>query len=208
MAKSKLMKDSDLDAFKMAMLRMRRDSILNQCDPGKCQGWGASDREYSSAMKTYRQALRDFPSTVNVDDIEHIDVDTRKIPTYPDTYYENYTTEQEQERAAARASATTTQEAHVGINLDSITWPTPPKEFSDHIDILMDQDDLIVQEPPKPGQLDPAVLDEDGNVDHSKQPWQTHWGAEMTMKELREKYKDYDSEGVNSKGEIVVDKLT
>ena len=72
MAKSKLMKDSDLDAFKMAMLRMRRDSILNQCDPGKCQGWGASDRDYTSAMKTYRQALRDLPANVTDDNVKDI----------------------------------------------------------------------------------------------------------------------------------------
>jgi hypothetical protein len=52
------------DAEKMVEIRGKRDSLLSDTD------WtGMSDVTMSAAMVTYRQALRDLPSTVNVDSV-------------------------------------------------------------------------------------------------------------------------------------------
>jgi len=61
----------------MANLRSKRNSLLKETDH-----YGLSDVTMSEDMTTYRQELRDLPSTV-ADDDEASDVDAITFPTKP-----------------------------------------------------------------------------------------------------------------------------
>ena len=61
----------------MANLRSKRNSLLKETDH-----YGLSDVTMSDAMSTYRQELRDLPSTVADDDTAS-DVDAITFPTKP-----------------------------------------------------------------------------------------------------------------------------
>nr|BAR20268.1 hypothetical protein [uncultured Mediterranean phage uvMED] len=61
----------------MANLRSKRNSLLKETDH-----YGLSDVNMSEDMTTYRQELRDLPSTV-ADDDEASDVDSITFPTKP-----------------------------------------------------------------------------------------------------------------------------
>jgi len=61
----------------MANLRSKRNSLLKETDH-----YGLSDVTMSEDMTTYRQELRDLPSTV-ADDDEASDVDSITFPTKP-----------------------------------------------------------------------------------------------------------------------------
>lgn len=61
----------------MVKLRMKRDDLLKETDH-----YALSDVTMSSAMTTYRQALRDLPGTVASDDTAE-DVDNITYPTKP-----------------------------------------------------------------------------------------------------------------------------
>ena len=61
----------------MANLRAKRNNLLKETDH-----YGLSDVTMSDAMTTYRQELRDLPSTV-ADDDEASDVDAITFPTKP-----------------------------------------------------------------------------------------------------------------------------
>ena len=61
----------------MANLRAKRNNLLKETDH-----YGLSDVTMSEDMTTYRQELRDLPSTV-ADDDEASDVDSITFPTKP-----------------------------------------------------------------------------------------------------------------------------
>lgn len=61
----------------MANLRAKRNNLLKETDH-----YGLSDVTMSDAMSTYRQELRDLPSTVADDDTAS-DVDAITFPTKP-----------------------------------------------------------------------------------------------------------------------------
>jgi len=61
----------------MANLRAKRNNLLKETDH-----YGLSDVTMSEAMTTYRQELRDLPSTVADDDTAS-DVDAITFPTKP-----------------------------------------------------------------------------------------------------------------------------
>jgi len=61
----------------MASLRSKRNALLKETDH-----YGLSDVTMSDAMSTYRQELRDLPSTVADDDTAE-DVDSITFPTKP-----------------------------------------------------------------------------------------------------------------------------
>lgn len=61
----------------MANLRSKRNNLLKETDH-----YGLSDVTMSEDMTTYRQELRDLPSTV-ADDDEASDVDSITFPTKP-----------------------------------------------------------------------------------------------------------------------------
>ena len=61
----------------MANLRSKRNNLLKETDH-----YGLSDVTMSEAMTTYRQELRDLPSTVADDDTAS-DVDAITFPTKP-----------------------------------------------------------------------------------------------------------------------------
>lgn len=61
----------------MANLRAKRNSLLKETDH-----YGLSDVTMSEAMTTYRQELRDLPSTI-ADDATASDVDAITFPTKP-----------------------------------------------------------------------------------------------------------------------------
>ena len=61
----------------MANLRAKRNSLLKETDH-----YGLSDVTMSDEMSTYRQELRDLPSTVADDDTAS-DVDAITFPTKP-----------------------------------------------------------------------------------------------------------------------------
>ena len=61
----------------IANLRAKRNNLLKETDH-----YGLSDVTMSDAMSTYRQELRDLPSTV-ADDDEASDVDAITFPTKP-----------------------------------------------------------------------------------------------------------------------------
>ena len=61
----------------MANLRSKRNSLLKETDH-----YGLSDVTMSDEMSTYRQELRDLPSTVADDDTAS-DVDAITFPTKP-----------------------------------------------------------------------------------------------------------------------------
>ena len=61
----------------MVNLRMRRDDLLKETD-----FYALSDVTMSTEMTTYRQALRDLPSTISDDDTAE-DVDNITFPTKP-----------------------------------------------------------------------------------------------------------------------------
>jgi len=61
----------------MANLRSKRNNLLKETDH-----YGLSDVTMSEDMTTYRQELRDLPSTV-ADDDEASDVDAITFPTKP-----------------------------------------------------------------------------------------------------------------------------
>ena len=61
----------------MANLRSKRNSLLKETDH-----YGLSDVTITDAMTTYRQELRDLPSTVADDDTAS-DVDAITFPTKP-----------------------------------------------------------------------------------------------------------------------------
>ena len=61
----------------IASLRSKRNALLKETDH-----YGLSDVTMSDAMSTYRQELRDLPSTVADDDTAE-DVDSITFPTKP-----------------------------------------------------------------------------------------------------------------------------
>ena len=61
----------------MVSLRNKRNDLLKETD-----FYALSDVTMSSAMTTYRQALRDLPSTISDDDTAE-DVDNVTFPTKP-----------------------------------------------------------------------------------------------------------------------------
>lgn len=61
----------------MVNLRMKRDDLLKETD-----FYALSDVTMSTEMTTYRQALRDLPSTISDDDTAE-DVDNVTFPTKP-----------------------------------------------------------------------------------------------------------------------------
>jgi len=61
----------------MANLRAKRNTLLKETDH-----YGLSDVTMSEDMTTYRQELRDLPSTVSDDD-EASDIDSITFPTKP-----------------------------------------------------------------------------------------------------------------------------
>ena len=210
MAKSDLMTDAELDAMKMAMLREHRDSILRNTDPGICEGgWGSADRPYSEAMLTYRQALRDFPSTVTADDISHTDVAEKTIEKYFDTFNEHIEDDyQGNALQEAYNTAPQKQEEHVGIDVISLSWPVAPSEVNETIDSCMDQSKILYAEPPKPGLKDSDIQGkEDTMMQWQGEAWKPENRKTYTKAQLEEKYKDYDAVGVYANGDIATTKI-